>query len=170
MHFNCTGIIGDGQQTTCTCIQLDWELKRFWKIVQAVPWCCKRGWMHSLLQSMHCILFILHMLGLIHWLREVLLWMNIIRARNLKELQMNIVSHSRKFMWIVISLSFQYEFMMLYQHFYFNFFIRMKCAEAKKILIYYFYTLDILFFPIVIVFLKGYFLTDMLRDRVALFH
>lgn len=94
MHFNSTSIIGDEQQATYTCIQLVWELKQLWKITKAVPWFCKRGWMRSLLQSMHCILFIRHMLGLIHWLREVLLWTNIIQLRKLKERQMSTVSSS----------------------------------------------------------------------------
>lgn len=107
MHFNCTSIIGDEQQTTYTCILLVWELKHLWKTAKAVPWCCKRGWMHSLLLSMHCILFILHMPGLIHWLREVLLWLHIIQVRKLKEHQMNIVSNSTtKIVLLVLNLSF----------------------------------------------------------------
>lgn len=110
MHFNYISIIGDVQQTTCTCILLVWKLKHLWKITKEVPWCCKRDWTHSLLQSMHCILFILHMHGLIRWLTEILLRVNVIQVRKLKEHQMNIVSNSTtKTVLLVMKLSFHYE-------------------------------------------------------------
>lgn len=96
-HLKCIDITGEEQQVTCTFIQLVWELKQLWKITSTLHLCCKRGWMGSLLLSTCCILFILHMLGLILCLKEILFTTSIILVKRLEQWRNRVNTATKKF-------------------------------------------------------------------------